>query len=384
MNIKKIIKKYKSLGCPEGYFNPCRLPYQNDKYFVICTERSTGKTTNVLLFAMCENWLEGNQIIYIRQFADMIERRNLRQLFNTIKQFGYIQKITEGHYTDLIYTAHGWYYCNYDENGQILDRATDPFMLCLSVDQNETYKSTLNTNAKIIIYDEFISRRYMQDEFIFFADCVRTVYRQKFQLEEGFIFMLANTIDRNSQYFYEMELNDAIHSLPIGASTEIVTHGGTSIYLELYSPGQTPEKMLHNKLFFGFKNKKLGSITGTDWSITPMPHPSKDDTRQFLARNFYIIYEDRWIHLNLCTGEVDGTHVVAHFCNNTQKLPRDAVIYTLGLMSDWRYHYKFGHTKADKLIWTLFERKKFFYTSNAVGAVVDKYYQTARDYRRLY
>lgn len=382
MNYKKIFKKYHSLNCPEGYFDPCRLPYQNDKYFVICTERKSGKTTNVLLFSMCQQWLEGNQVIYVRQTSDMIERRNLRQLFDTIKAYGYIEKITEGHYTDLLYASHGWYYCNYGEDGKVADREADPFMLCLSVDQYETYKSTLNTNALIIIYDEFISRRYMQDEFIFWCDIVSTCYRQPFQ-NEGFIFMLANTIDREHQYFYEMELNDAIHRLPIGAHTEIITSGGTPIYLELYTRGQTPEKSLYNRLFFGFKNKKLGAITGKDWSLKPLPHPSKDDTREVIARNFYIQYEDRLIQLNLCRGEADGMHVVAYFPNKSE-IPKDATIYSLGIMLDWRHHYKFGHTPADKYVWTLYERKKFFYTSNAVGAIVDKYYQSAKDYRRLY
>ena len=191
----------------------------------------------------------------------MIERRNLRQLFDAILAFDYIEKITEGRYKNLVYQSHGWYYCNYDEDGKVIDRTVDPFMLCLSVDQVDTYKSTLNTNALILIYDEFISRRYYQDEFIWFCDIISTCFRRPEQ-DEGFIFMLANTIDREHQYFYEMELNDAIHKLPIGASTEIITSGGTPIYLELYTRGQTPEKTRHNRLFYGFKNKKLGSITG--------------------------------------------------------------------------------------------------------------------------
>ena len=116
MNFKKIFKKYRSLKCPEGYFDPTLLPYNQDKYFVICTERKSGKTTNVLLMAMCQNWLEGNQIVYIRQSSEMIERRNLRQLFDAILAFDYIEKITEGRYKNLVYQSHGWYYCNYGED----------------------------------------------------------------------------------------------------------------------------------------------------------------------------------------------------------------------------------------------------------------------------
>lgn len=384
MNIKKIIKKYKSLNCPPNLFDPCDVPYDQDKYFVICTERSVGKTTNILLFGMCAHAVEGVQVQYIRESAPMIERRNLRQLFSVIKEFDYISKITEGHYTDVVYKSHGWYYCNYDEEGTMIDLATDPFMMCLSIDQNELYKSTYNTlhnKGDIIIFDEFISRdhRARQDSFILFCDTVKTIIRQR---ETPIIFMLANTIDRENQYFYEMELNDAVHSLPIGASTEIITSGGTPIYLSFYSPGQTPEKTKHNRLYFGFKNKKLGSITGKDWSLTPMPHPSQDETRQVLTRQFYVLYEDRIINLELCKSDTDGMHVIAHFATKEPK--RDSIIYSMGLMLDWRYRYKFGHGPADRYIWTLYERKKFFYASNAVGAIIEKYYQMAKDYRRLY
>ena len=113
-----------------------------------------------------------------------------------------------------------------------------------------------------------------------------------------------------------------------------------------------------------------------------MPHPRRCEDREIICRRFYILYEDRWLNLDLCRNEEDGVHVVAHFATKEPK--KDSIIFSLGLMLDWRYHYKFGHTNADKLIWTLYERKKFFYASNAVGAIVDKYYTAAKEYRRLY
>lgn len=382
MNFKKMTKKYRSLNCPSGYFDPTELPYDRDKYFVICTERSTGKTTNILLYGLCMNWISGGkeQIIYIRLYEPMIERRNLRTLFSVIQDFGYIPKITEGKYKDIVYQSHAWYYCNYDNEGNLLDRATDPFMICLSCDQSELYKSTLNTpKGNFIIMDEFVGQRMRQDSFINFVDVCKTVIRDR---EDPIIFLLGNTIDRNHQWFYEMELNDIVNSLPLGAHTETLTHDGTAIYVDFFSPGQTPQKTKHNRLFFGFKNKKLGAITGKDWSLTVMPHPPIDDTREVITRRFYLLYEDRLLNLELCRSESDGTHVIAHMA--TKGPYNDSIIFTLGLRLDWRYRYKFGHTKADKLIWTLYERKQFYFASNAVGAIVEKYYQAAKDYRRLY
>ena len=380
MNFRKIIKKYRSLGCPTGVFDPCNLPYDRDKYFVICTERSSGKTTNVLLFGMCANALEGIQLQYIRQHSDMITPKNLNQLFSTIREYGYISKITDGKYNDIRYYAHNWFYCNYDDNGVVKEQSTDPFMHCMGIDENETLKSSYTApKGDFIIFDEFVSRRTRQDEFVDFCDLTKTIIRGR---DTPIIYMLGNTIDRNNQYFYEMELNDIVSSLPLGANSETITHEGTAIYVDFYSPGLTPLKTKHNKLYYGFRNKKLGAITGKDWSITPMPHPPRDDDREVICRRFYLLYEDRWLNLELCRSEHDGLHVIAHLATKEPKA--DSIIYSMGLMMDWRYRYKFGHTPADKLIWTLYERKKFYYSSNAVGAIVEKYHQQAKEYRRLY
>ena len=381
MNFRAINKEYEKLKCPDNVFNPCKLPLTQDKYFFICTERSVGKTTNVLLWGMCAHKLEGIQIQYIRQFGDMIERKNLRQLFSTILEFGYIEKITGGRYKDLQYYAHAWYYCNYDDDGKILERATDPFMVCLSLDQTDTYKSTYNApKGDLIVFDEAIGHRYPQDEFIRFCDLIMTIARSR---TTPIIFMLANTIDRFHPYFYEMELNDIVATMPLGEHCETVTHEGTPIYVDFYSPEKTEYKRKFNSLYFGFKNKKLGSITGKDWTITPMPHPVRDNTREILIRCFFIQYEDKYIQLELCRSDNDGTHIIAHFADE-KKIRPDSIIYSMGLMLDWRYRYKFGYTRADRVIWTLYDRKKFFYASNAVGALVEKYVANCKEYRYLY
>jgi hypothetical protein len=381
MNFRAINKEYEKLKCPDNVFNPCKLPLANNKYFVICTERSVGKTTNVLLWSMIANKLEQTLVVYLRQFADMIERKNLKLLFNTIKEFGYIEKITGGKYKDLQYYAHGWYYCNYDDDGKVAERSTDPFMVCLSVDQNETYKSTFtSTKANIIIFDEAFGTRYPADEFIRTCDVIKTVIRER---QEPIIFFLGNTIDRYHQYFYELELNDIVATMPLGQHCETITSGGTPIYVDFYSPEKTTYKHRFNSLFFGFKNKKLGAITGNDWTITPMPHPVRDETREIVVRNFFILYEDKLIQLEVCRSDNDGTHIICHFADE-KKLTNKSVIYSTGLMLDWRYRYKFGFTKADHIIWTIYDRKKFFYASNAVGAVVEKYVKNCKEYRNLY
>lgn len=382
MNIHKIIKEYNKLKCPKGLFDPSTLPFWNDKYFVICSERSSGKTTNVILMGMIAHKLEGIQIQYIRSRSEMIERRNIRQLFDVIKQYDYIQKITDGKYSSVVYKSFGWYYCNYDADGKPTDVPEDPFMMCLALDDSDRLKSTYNApKGDWIIFDEFVSIRYNpQDEFLFFMDVLKTITRNR---ETPFIFMLANTIDRYNNYFYELELADIIASMPIGEHAETITSGGVPIYVELYSPTKTPDRVRVNHLYFGFKNKKLGSINGQGWAITPVPHITHDDTRQIICDSLYILYEDHIVRLKICTSDNDGLHVTAHFAK-PKKFHKDTIIYTLGLSIDWRYRYRFGHSKRDKMVWTLYERKKFFFQNNSVGAIVNKYYEEATKKRRIF
>lgn len=379
LNFQKIIKEYNKLHCPSDVYNPCKLPYDRDKYFVICSERSIGKTTNILLFGMCAHKLFGTQIQYIRQIEPMLEPKNMRQLFATILQFDYVTKITGGKWSSVTYYARGWYYCNTNESGKVIERAEDPFMFCLAINRNIIYKSTYSApTGDIIIFDECFSKFYPQDEFIDFCDLVKTIIRER---QEPIIFMLGNTIDRYHAYFSELELLSVSTSMPIGEHTEIITSGGTPIYCEFATREKTPAKLKLNRIFFGFRNKKLGSITGSDWSITPMQHIDKYDTPEIYAKNFYISIENYLINCEIASSEKYGIHVLTHFATNTYP---DSRIYSLENMLDYRYRYKFGHTKLDKMLWTLYERKKFFYANNNIGALVDKYVQHCKTDKKMY
>lgn len=378
LNFQKIISEYKKLHCPDDVYNPCKLPFDRDKYFVICSERSIGKTTNVLLFGMLAHKIHGTQIQYIRQTEVMLEPKNSRQLFDTILKYDYVKKITKV-WSSVDYYARGWYYCNRDDKGKVTERDAKSFMMCLAINRNMIYKSTYNApTGDVLIFDEFCSRFYPQDEFIDFCDLVKTIVRER---QTPIIFMLGNTLDRYHQYFAEMELLNVSTSMPLGQHTEVITSKGTPIYIEFPTREKTPEKLTLNKIFFGFRNKKLGAITGDNWAITPYQHIDKTDSPELIAKNLYISIEGYLVNLELVSSDLYGVHVLAHFANNTYP---DSHIYTLDNMLDYRYRYKLGHDKLDKIVWTLYERKKFFYSNNSVGALVDKFIQRCKNDRKQY
>ena len=102
-----IKKEYKKLGCPKDVYNPYKFhDVVSGKYIIDISERDTGKTTNWMLLAMTINKLYGSEIIYIRERTDMITPKNSKELFKTILQFDYVEKLTDGKYNNKIGRAH--------------------------------------------------------------------------------------------------------------------------------------------------------------------------------------------------------------------------------------------------------------------------------------
>lgn len=375
-DFNKINKLYKSLNCPDDVYNPTHLPYDKCKYFMLLSSRSVGKTTNILLWGMCANKIYGTQIMYIRQREAMIERRYLDNtvgLLSVIRAFGYVEKITEGRWHDVEYYARAWRYVNRDAEGKITEKCPDAFMVCVDIDQAETYKSTLNApRGDILVFDEFISHDYKENEFCIFCDLVKTIIRDRMS---PIIFMLANNTSVYNQYIYEMEAKMHVAALAEGDNCIYQTSKGTMVYCE-YIGTKNKVRPIINSQFFGFSNQGLAAITGGGWVITPYPHIWKDETREILQKYIYLKYQEQYIELEICTNADVGVHVCAH---RTRKITDPIVIYTIGEIRQPREVYAFGNRRPiDKLIWGLFEQNLWYFADDDVGAIVSNYHAQAK------
>lgn len=372
INHDKAIKEYRKLGVPEGLFDPTECPLNIAKYFTIVTERASGKTTNVLLYGLICNKLFGTVVQYIRRDDSMLAPKNAKSLMETIIYNGYVEKLTGGKFNNMIYKSRRWYYCKYEDD-VLVETAKDPCVQCLSVDNSELYKSSLNQpNGDLIIFDEMCSRRHIPDEFILFCDILSTIIRSR---TEGItIWLLGNTIDRYDYYFDELEISDYMKYLQIGENALVKTAKGTPIYIEVFSPKKRTMKEKVNRIFFGFKNTKLNAITGEDWLIVPYQHIDRCDEREIIDRSHFIVYENNLVQLDIVNSEKYGVHIIAHKSTNTEY---EGVYYTTDLLKDIRYRFRYGFSPVDRMIWTLYDRKKFFYATNSDAAIVQKYVNVA-------
>jgi len=366
---KAIRKEYKKLKCPAGVYNPCKVPIENCNYVFGISVRNTGKTTNWLLFGMCMHKLYGTRIIYCRNREDQILPNKIRNIFSVIRDYGYIPKLTDGAYNDVIYKSRRWYYCLRGDNGEVIDTASESFCLCVDIEEAQNYKSVLNEpQGDLVIFDEYVDGRYRNSDFIDFMNLLSTIFRSRLS---GRVVMLCNNITPYSPWYNEFMINKDIRSMVTGESRSIVTPKGTHIYIEKLE-GASNDRLQVNSSYFGFDNQELAGITGGEWAIMDFPHIAalKEDEREIVDQHHYLKYNDILLRLDIATSERYGVHVLVH---RATKVYEDSVIYTIGEYEDTRHRHKFGWSKVDQHLWNLYKKNKWFYQDNDCGNIIISY-----------
>lgn len=377
---KHIFKRYRDLNVPKE-FNI--LPYFNLKarWQIMMSDRSNGKTTNILLIGMCMYYDYGTQIQYIRQRETMTAPKVSKDIFRTILQFDYVSKITDGRWNSVEYKAKRWYMCNRDENGTISEMDSNHFMMMLSIDRQEDYKSSYNAPlGDYIIFDEFIGKYTPINEFVEFNQLLKTILRERMS---GMIFLLANNINTEHQYFEELEIMETCRLLTRGDKQLVTSSRGTKANVVLFASRvqQKKERSLVNKLYFGWKNPLLSSITGErDWAIDDYQHEPKGLTDvNVLASNMYIQHNNIFVRLEVRSSNEIPVYI---HCYRVQDIHDDSIVFTLKDIKDKRFIFGVGYTKLHKWVHNLYKRNLFYYRTNTIGTIVTDFYTNAYKLKR--
>ena len=176
-------------------------------YNIIFGERSNGKTTAVLEYALKEH-IKSNykhQLGLIRRWEEDFKGTKSTDMVSGIISLGWVSKYTKERYNTIIYRAMNWYLANIQEDGT-KEVAEQPFIKGFAISSQEHYKSTAYPDIKMILFDEFITRDYyLPDEFIKFQNLLSTIIRLR---DDVVIFMCGNTVNKYCPYFKEMGLNN--------------------------------------------------------------------------------------------------------------------------------------------------------------------------------
>lgn len=388
---KKIRRRLRQLGIPKDMYNPLKGDPTKAGYFWALSDRSRGKTTQCLLLVMVMHDMYETIGQYVRESRDMIAPKNLKDMFDTILQYHYIEKITGGRWSSCYYWSQRWYYCNRDDDGNITEKAPSHFMFCTSLDDSDKLKSSYNApRGDIIIFDEFIQLNgYNYNDFIRFTDIEKTIYRDRVC---GVTFMLSNTIDINSPWFDEFCIRQDVELMQQGEARYIQTDEGTHIFIEILAANQSEQRKTFNTRFFGFNNPKLSAITGKGgWASEHYPHirqitedqdnGTETDPPKILYNKIYLKHAGKLLRLMVVQNQKIGLCVYVHPATRTY---RDSVILTNQDISDTREIYGFGSRDDQRLqiIWRLYAANRFYYATNADGALLRAYVKSVKDNNR--
>ena len=379
-----VFREYRKLNVPGGLYDPTRTPVDKAHICDIISIRARGKTTGWLLIGMILNQMYGCTTAYVRQVEDMTAPVNARELFDVIctyKRGYYVEQITKGEYNSIMIQDRRAYFCRVNEMGEVTAKAENPWLNLLSIDRAPFYKSALNLpNCNLIIFDEFISPRYADNEFVQFNDLLSTVIRKR---RTPIVVMLANNITSQSPYFREQEISKEVKKMQIGDAKILYSSKGTAIYVEIDKPPKTNRhNSIVNQLFFGFSNPRLAAITGDTtnaWVFDIYPHITHCDDEKVIDRKLYIDVSGDLLNVEITQRDDLGLVANIHPAFYTYK---DSTILTTGEIDDIRKQYATGFSAAAIVLWKLYKQNRVFFSDNETGATFLQYVDMCKLSRR--
>lgn len=355
----------------EKYYRLDNILLHNADYNIIYGERSNGKTTAVLEYAL-NRYVESGyktQLAIVRRWEEDFKGKNGQQMFENVVHLGWVEQKTKGRYNSILYYSQRWFLCSYDEFGNKIAQHEEPFALGFSITSEEHYKSTSYPNIKIVLFDEFITRQYyLPEEFVKFQNLLSTIIRLK---SDVVIFMCGNTINKFCPYFAEMGLT-GIKKQKKG-TIDIYTYGDSTLKVAVeYS--DFPSKKKPSNKYFAFNNPKLEMITDGGWEIDIYPHlPHKYRPRD-VAFHFFINFDNELLHGEVvCLGNT--TFIFIH--RKTTPIDKDTEWLVYQQNPDYRTNYRTNilkpYGKPDCKIKALIDMKKIFYQDNEIGEIMNNY-----------
>lgn len=334
------------------------------------SDRSNGKTTSWLIYAIKAYLTYGIVTHYIRSHRSMITQSAIMTIFNVIISNNYVSILTDNKWNSIVYmrNEHKFYLCNRND-GQVNDIDATGFLMCMSIDKADEYKSGYQCDTgDLIIFDEFINTYYKRGEFVKFCDLISTIIRKRPDCK---IVMLANTILRTSEYFDELECREFIDHAEGGDKIDYeipcISGGSTSVHVEILAIKLDNNRKIFNAKYFSFHNPLLNSITGAGWAIHNYTHPS--ERFKTLYRNIFLEYKNKWYSLNVIQLEC-GRYTI-FVAPHTKEPKDDAYIYSDNYnVFDKRYH-SLKHDKNNFDIWLLnrFYSDDIIYANNTCGSI---------------
>lgn len=360
VDYKKINKEFKKMmekcNAPDGLYDPTSIPITEANWFVLMSERSSSKTTQMLLYYLLVNKFYGVNFAYIRKKKENITKSMYVKLFEVINDpaYNYCGYLTDGKYSHLIVTTTKDVYFEDNEGNQ----SPEPIGVLMDVEEYDRYCSSFNTTKHdLILFDEFSWGRYAEDEFLHLCQLIATLRRERVSIK---IVMLSNTISPYNQYLQELGISTTLATMHKGQHAIITSELGTKVYCALLDVEMHKTKEFDRKAlsYFGFANESLRSLYGGEWEIKGFKHLPHSDSRAMEKTDVILTYMG--YKMRLCCFE-DGYMWGAFIQRFTGDISRYNVV-----SEDTYYETEYFNTSSRNLAQTLqaFNRQGRLYVSD--------------------
>lgn len=339
-----------------------RIDKTNAIYRMIIGKRSNGKTYSICEKAIKEYLINGDRLAYIRRWEESIMPKNISNLFR--EHLPLIKKLSKGKWNDYEYVSRGFRLVK-RENGNIIEKDDNIFCQCFALNTMENTKGADHGFFKCILFDEFMTRKfYLDNEFIIFCNMLSTIIRNR---DGTVIYMCANTVNKHCPYFNEMRIGN-VDDLKQG-EIKIVKYENSDLTIAIEYCKENSESKKINK-YFAFDNPQLGMITNGTWEIKNYPHAPCKITNDNIAFRFYIDFDNRLICGNIV--EFNSSIFIFFHIQTKDINYNNSIVYSfVNDISPLHVQTIYDcPTKAHKIIKTLLDNNKCFYSDNSVGELV--------------
>lgn len=368
----RVTKLTKHIGVqPDKYYGIANILKMHALYNMIIGKRSDGKTYAIQYRALkrfCDHDGDGYAMAVIRRWATDFTGKTGSAYFNGLVSDGWVEKLSDGKWTNIRYWSNRWWLCTTDDHGKLVTDSK-PFAYAMCLNTWEHDKGPSYPDIKTIMFDEFLSSaaNYLPNEFMCFMNVVSTIVRQRNDLDDFEIYMLGNTVSQSCPYFAEMGISN-IRKQPMGTiDTYEFGDTGNKVAVEYIHDREDIKSNPANK-YFAFNNPKLAMITGGLWEFGSYPHcPVKYEQSDVLFR-YFIKYEDEVFQANIISVD-DNLFTFIHRKTTVIKYEERYLIYSLDYNPALNYRRNIfaPHTQAEKKIGWMFKVDRVYYQDNSVG-----------------
>ena len=351
------------------YYSLNKINKKNATYNVIFGERSNGKTYATLKQVLENYFSDGSQFAYIRRWSVDVQPKRMNNLFNSIIEDGYLEKLSDGKFTAIFYRTGRFYLCTYNDKGKPIYNEEDIIGYAFSLSENEHNKANSYPRVTTIIFDEFLTNKiYLPDEFILFMNTVSTIVRQRTNVK---IYMLGNTVNKFCPYFKEMGLTNIL-SMKQG-TIDLYTYGESKLKVAV-EYADSKKKFKKNNFYFAFNNPKLKMITGGAWELNIYPHAPVKWLPKNIIFTYFIDFNDNIYQCEIINKDTN-VFTFIHEKTTPIKNPDKDIIYTLDYNPKINYNVNILKPLTDyqnKITW-FYTHDRVYYQDNNVGDAINNY-----------